>query len=315
MITPLPQRLLGKTGLSVSIIGLGTAEIGLIYGVGKTTLPSEQEAFAVLGAALDLGVTYFDTGRGYGVAEERIGKLGLATKPGILVGTKCAQFLETGEDARGSDLEKRIRADIEESLRALRVDVLPLVQLHFGTKEQIERGEIIEILQKLKDEQKVLHVGISTRGEPAGLAAVNSGFFETVQIAYSIVDQRMAPSVMPLAEQKNVGVINRSVFLKGTLTPAADKLPSALSPLRDASARARKIAESEGLSLPELALRFVLSQKVVSTALVGTANPKNIESAVAAAAAGPLSENIMAALSALAIDDPMQVDPAKWPKL
>ena len=307
---------LGKTGFEVSRIGLGTVEIGLAYGIGVGEVPSEAEAERILKTAIDLGITYIDTARGYGVAEERIGKFGISKLDGVLVGTKCAQFLEQGEDLTGPELEKRIRADIEESRRQLQIDSLPLVQLHGGTKEQIERGELIEVMQKLKDEGTVQHVGIATRGTSAPQAAIESGFFETIQTAYSILDQRMSTSeVLTRAKQAGVGIINRSVLLKGALTEAAKQLPDELALLKDHSRQAAAIAAELGIDLPALALRFVLSNDAISTALIGTVTPIHLENAVAALAAGPLPDDVVTELAQLAITDENQIDPARWPSV
>ncbi|HLD25533.1 MAG TPA: aldo/keto reductase [Candidatus Andersenbacteria bacterium] len=305
---------LGNTGLTVSALGLGTVEIGLPYGIGVDTLPSDKEAERILKTAVDLGITYFDTARGYGVAEERLGKFGISRTDGVVVGTKCAQFLEKGEDPRGAELEKKIRIEVEESLRLLKVDSLQLLQLHGGTKEQIERGELIDIVRHLIEEGKVQHVGIATRGADAPLAAIDSGFFETIQTAYSILDQRMAQSVLPQAQAKNVGIINRSVLLKGALTPAVWQLPPQLDPLKEHSAQAAAMAKQLHLDLPTLAVRFAASNPAVSTILLGTIKPQHLRAAQAALAAGPLPEDVLGELYKLAINDENQVDPAKWPK-
>lgn len=306
---------LGKTGLEVSRIGLGTVEIGISdYAVGQKGLVSEQDAIRLLQEAADIGVTYIDTARAYGVAEERIGKSEILKKHGVIVGTKCAQFLEKGEDVHGPELEKRIRAEIEESLRQLQTESLQLVQLHGGSEEQIKRGELIKVMQTLKDEGKVQHVGIAVRGEDAAIAAITSEFFETIQIAYSILDQRMAQNVLSQAKQKNVGIINRSVLLKGVLTQHYPKLPDTLAPLKEAAGKAEEIAQELGTILPGLALQFVLSNPAITTALVGTMKTAHLASALKAAEAEPLPEEILNQLEQLAIDDPSLIDPAKWPK-
>lgn len=304
-----------KESLPLPPIGLGTVEIGLPYGIGVTNVPSDKEAERILKSALELGITYIDTARGYGIAEERIGKFGISTTKGIIVGTKCAQFLEKGEDPRGEELERRIRDDIETSLRALNVDSLQLLQLHGGSKEQIERGELIEILQKLKDEGKVQHVGIATRGEEAPLAALESGFFETIQTAYSILDQRMTARVIPQAQQKEVAIINRSVLLKGALTPAAENLPDELAPLKENAAKAAALAKKLTTDLPTLAIRFALSNPGITTVLIGTIEPQHLTTALEAAKKSPLPDAVLTELYTLAIDDPSYVDPALWPPL
>lgn len=311
----LTSRALGSTRLTVSSIGLGTVEIGLPYGIGVTSLPTDKEADRILKTAVDLGITYFDTAHGYGVAEERIGRSGIARLPQVVIGTKCAQFLEQGADLRGLELEQAIRSEVEESLRRLRTDSLQLLQLHGGSAEQLERGELIDILRRLMEEGKIQHVGIATRGEAAPLAAIKTGFFSTIQTAYSILDQRMAAQVFPAALASRVGIINRSVLLKGALTPSVWHLPPALDPLKENSAQAAAIAKKLSTDLPSLAIRFAASHPAVSTILIGTIEPRHLRSALSAIKSSPLPPEVIGQLSQLAISDPNLVDPAHWPSI
>lgn len=310
-----PITTLGKTNLIVSRLGLGTVEIGLEYGIGPKSLPTEQEAITLLKSAVELGVTYIDTARGYGLAEERVGKSGVSNMPGVLVGTKCAQFLKAEPDVHGAELGRRVREDIDTSRRNLKLDILPLVQLHIELADYTDLRELIEIMQKLQSEGAVQHVGIASRGEDVPLAALQHDIFETVQAAYSILDQRMMPRVFPAAEKKNVGIINRSVLLKGALTPKSATLPGQLQSLKDGAAAAAEIAAELGIDLPTLAMRFVISNPAVSVALLGTTKVERLQQAADAIAAGPLSSDILQRLSALAITDPDQVDPGRWPQV
>ena len=306
---------LGKTDLKVSQIGLGTVEIGLPYGIGSNTLPSDKEAERILKTAIDLGITYFDTARGYGVAEKRIGKSGIAHLPNIVIGTKCAQFLEQGEDPRGKELEQRINGEVEESLRNLQVESLHLLQLHGGTKKQIDRGELIDILRRLKEKGKVQNFGIATRDESAPLSAMKTGFFSSIQTAYSILDQRMSPEVLPHAIACEIGVINRSVLLKGALTPAVWKLPPQLDQLKENSAKAAAIAKGIQHDLPSLAIRFAATNPAISTILIGTIEPRHLRVAIEAIGKDPLEKNVINQLKQLAINDEKLVDPANWPSI
>jgi aryl-alcohol dehydrogenase-like predicted oxidoreductase len=304
-----------KTGFEISRLGLGTAEIGFSYGIGARPLCSEAEAITLLKQAVELGITFFDTANYYGLAEERIGKSGILKDPRVIVETKCAQFLEKGEVYSGSELEKKIRDQVEDSLTKLNVEALPILMLHGPSKQQIEQGELIEIVKKLKQEGKVRATGVSTRGEEAPLAAIASDFFDVIQVAYSILDQRMSTNVLPAATDKHVDVVNRSVLLKGVLTPLRQILPPGLEPLSEHADKAEAIAQSLGINLPELALRFALAEPTIATSLIGTNKPANLEKAVAAANAEPLPNDIVEQLTALAISDPQQVDPARWPAL
>ncbi|MEK7133853.1 MAG: aldo/keto reductase [Patescibacteria group bacterium] len=309
----LKQRTLGRTGLKVSEIGLGTTTIGYVYGIGPRDLPPEDEVLKFLHEVVGRGVTFIDTGSFYGVAEERIGKSGVAKMPGVIVTTKCGHVLDKGEAISDTELAKIMKADVEASLQKLGLAHLELVQVHGGTAERIKDGSIIGAMQKLKDEGKVRFVGISTRGEEAPLAAIESGFFDVLQLAHSILDQRMAKRVFAEAKKHDIGIINRSALLKGALTPAAEHLSPVLAPLKKNSDAAKKVAERIGTDLPSLALRFALSHGETSSVLVGTNKLKHLESALAASEAGPLPQDILNELYALAIDDPMQVDPKNWP--
>ena len=308
-------HVLGKTGLSVSRIGLGTVEIGVAYGLDAAGLPSEQESITLLKSVVDMGVTYIDTARGYGLAEERIGKSGISKNEEVVIGTKFGQFLKQDRDLHGIELEKRIREDIDASRKNLNQETLQLTQFHNELEDYTDFSQIIDIAQKLQDEEKVMHVGIAVRGEAVALAAIESGFFETVQLAYNIVDQRMAEHVLKQAQEKNIGIINRSVLVKGALTSARTKLPETLALLKNHADQADEIANSLGIDLPTLALRFVLSNSTISTALIGTANANRIESALQALADGPLPDEILGQLETLAMTDSQQIDPAKWPKV
>lgn len=304
---------LGRTTLEVSSIGLGTVEIGMPYGIGSQSLPTDEEAERLLRAAVEAGVTYFDTARGYGVAEERIGRSGISMMPGIVVGTKCAQFLSKEPNLQRRTLRRRIREEVDTSRRLLKRDQLQLVQLHIECPDFTNLEELAEIMLDLKGEGVIVHVGVATRGEAVPLAAMRHQVFETIQVAYSILDQRMAASVLPEAHTRAVGVINRSVLLKGALTQAAQHLPDSLIPLKVNAGRAAQVAANVRMDLPTLAIRFARSQPGVSTILIGTRKIQNLERAIRAAAQGSLEPETLAVLRTLAVADEQQVDPAQWP--
>ena len=308
------KKTLAGANLQVSRIALGTAEIGFAYGIGKATLITETEAIDFLKKTVDLGVTFFDTANYYGLAEERIGKSGILKNPEIIVETKCAQFLEKGEYFSRLELEKKIREQVASSLDKLKIDCLPILMLHGPSKEQIEKGELIEIMAKLKKEGKFQFAGVSTRGEESPLAAIASDFFDVIMVAYSVLDQRMSKKVLPAAQKKNIGIVNRSVLLKGSLTSLREKLPPALDLLKKSIREAEKIADELGIDLPALAVRFTLSEPAITTTLIGTDKIEHIKTAVEAVKAGLLPVEIIKKLRALAITDPKQVDPAQWPK-
>src|SRR3989344_4119792 len=161
------KRRLGKTNLFVSHIALGTVELGYQYGIGPRNLPSEKEAIQLLRMAVDRGISFFDTAHFYGCAEERIAKSDIAQVQGIVIATKCGHGIEKDPNITANDLEKIILYEVEQSRKILGLEILDLVLVHGGSAEQIRSGIIIEIMQKLKDHQKIKNSGISTRGVKA----------------------------------------------------------------------------------------------------------------------------------------------------
>lgn len=305
-------RKLGWTGLQVSVLGLGTVELGMKYGIVAEAPPPREAAIALLNYAVDKGITYIDTARSYGLAEDLIGESGVGNKPGVIIGTKCGAFYERGEDPHGDDLRIRITEEVDASLRALRRETIDLLQLHGPSAEVIERGEIIEALQGLVHQGKVRFIGVATRGEAASLAAIKSDKFHTIQVALNILDQRMRTRVLSEAFASGMGVIARSVLLKGALTSQRANLPRPLEALEARADAVELFVAHSHLSLVEAAIRFVLSVPEATTLLLGTTKKEHIDDAVASVERGVLPAPIMAELDAFRIDDERLVDPKNW---
>ena len=305
-------NLLGKTDLRVSRLGLGTAEIGFTYGLGSPALPSEDEAVTLLNATIDTGINFFDTANYYGFSEERIGRSGILKNPEVMVCTKCAQFLEKGEYFEPNELERKIREQVESSLQHLGITTLTLLLLHGPSAAQMKDGVLLSVIEKLKIEGKIRFWGVSTRGVEAPLAAIDAGA-DVLEVAFNIADRRMWP-VFVAAQKKGVGIINRSVYLKGVFAGKAKHLPDVLAPLKECVATADSIANELQIPLAELALRYTLSEPTIVVSLVGTTNLSHLKDAVDALARGPLSDDVIQKLRSLALSDPEQVDPARWPQ-
>lgn len=262
--------------------------------------------------AVEFGVNFVDTSPSYQLAEERIGKSGIAQISGVIVSTKCGHVLDRGVVMSDADLARAVTLEVEASLQKIGVDHFDLVQVHGGTAKQIRDGSIIKPINALKATGKLRFAGISIRDEAAALAAIESGFFDTLQVAYSILDQRLAPAIIEAAKQKNIGLVNRSVLLKGVLTPAAEYLFAALAPLKQNARKAEDIAQRLGIDLPTLAIRFALSEPAVGTVLIGSNKISHLEHALKAANQGALPAEVILELRSLAINDENQIDPRRW---
>jgi aryl-alcohol dehydrogenase-like predicted oxidoreductase len=307
-------RTLGKTGLGVSEIGFGGWGIGGDWGA-----TDERESLRALEAALDAGVTFFDTARGYGDgrSEELIGTAVAGRRDRVVIATKIPP--RTG---RWPVLPREPLADTfpaawivectEKSLHALRTDYLDVQQLHAWTPPYLRQPEWHEALAKLKAQGKVRAFGVSANDwDPDGpVELVRSGLIDSVQVIFNIFEQRPAERLLPAALANGVGVIVRLPFEEGLLTGKlgpdhrfgeGDWRSEWLTPdrLREAARRVdglRPLLGDEARMLPELALKFCLSHPAVSTVIPGMRSVEHVRRNCAASDRRPLSAETVQAL-------------------
>ncbi len=305
---------LGRTGLRVSKLALGTAAFGLEnYGIHEPDASSrlrEDEAIGLVRAAVEKGVNFFDTARGYGDSESVLGKA-LSDCGSCIIATKVGiSGVETS-----ALLKRTVQDSIDTSLKTLRRDVLDIVQVHNATQDILERGEVLDVLERQREAGKLKFIGASVYGEPAALAAIRCGKVDVLQIALNLLDQRMLAMVLPEARKSNVGVVARSVFLKGALTERAKLLPDGLRSLAEASDRMRGGLGETWESLPATALRFCLSVPGIHSVLVGLRSLPELIIASAAQDAGALDSAVMRKTDLLKLNDEQLLDPSYWPKV
>jgi aryl-alcohol dehydrogenase-like predicted oxidoreductase len=305
-------RPLGRTGLTVSALSLGTVSLGVDYGIaapGAFGRPSRDEAEALVRSALDRGITLIDTAPAYGDAERIVGRA-IANDARAIVATKVSLPSHPSERDRGAAVD----ASIEQSRRALGRDVLDIVQIHSATRAAIDDRAIIEPLLDSQRRGLVRVLGATVYDSAAALAAIASREYAMLQVALNVLDQRMMREVIPAAAAAGVGILVRSALLKGALTPKAQWLPEPLAALRRAASRARdRIAGGAWDRLPESAMRFCLSAPHVTSVLVGARTSAELDAALAAEATGPLDDETMAGAAALALDDDLLLNPSHWP--
>lgn len=195
---------LGKTGLEVSRVGVGGIPI---------TRPSEDEAVKVMQRALDLGINFIDTARGYGISERRIGKAIAGRREEVILATKG-----------GGNKEYTLKC-IEESLKQLNTDYIDLWQFHgVNTFEELDEilgpGGGMEGAREALEAGKIRHIGMSSHSLKVALKAVPSGNFETIQFPLNFVSDEAAAELVPLARECDVGFIAMKPFAGGRLTKA-----------------------------------------------------------------------------------------------
>lgn len=312
-------RLLGSTGLRVSALSLGTASLGLDYGIaapGEFGRPDEEAAVHLVRAALDRGITLIDTAPAYGNAERIVGRA-IRSDSRAIIATKVsppqldAAGSGVGPTAHGGS---QLQRSLESSLRALNRDVLDIVQVHNATRELIESPAMTDALLDVKRRGLLRVLGATVYGEDAALAVVHSGAYGVMQVALNALDRRMMRKVIPAAAASGIGVVVRSALLKGALTSKAQWLPDALAALHDASLRARDtLAGGSWDRLPGVAVRFCLAAPHVASVLAGPRTIAELDIALEAEAAGPLDGPTLTRAGELAIDDERLLDPSCWP--
>lgn len=309
------HRVLGRTGLSVCPLGLGTVELGMEYGIqapGEFGRPADEDALALLRNAAGDGVDFFDTAPGYGRAEELLGEA-LADRPGCVLATKVSVPLTVdGTVARGAAFRGAIRASLDMSRRALRRETLDVLQIHNATVEALADGELARALMASKSAGEVRFLGTSVYTEDEAFASIEAGCFDVLQVAFNMLDQRMADRVLTAAREAGIGVIVRSAFLKGALTAKSRHLPADLGPLAEAADRLRQALGTSWEDLPRLALRFCLSHPDASVVIVGVRTPQELDAALTAAREGPLPPDVLRVIAAHAITDDDLLNPSKW---
>ena len=304
---------LGATDLRASRLGVGTAAFGLDrYGIAA---PGEgnvdpAEGIANIHRAAEGGVNFFDTAPAYGRSEELLGKA-LADHKDCSVATKVP-IPENSDGISQSELMDHVNKSLAESLRRLQREVLDVVQIHNATVRVLQQGNMVSCLERAREDGKLRYIGASVYGEEAALATICTGKIQILQIALSLLDQRMRDKVIPKARTAGLGVLTRSALLKGALTKRAQWLPPGLLPLSQASERAVRELSGCWESLPRMALRFCLSVEGVHCVLSGVRNSGEVNDCLAACAEGPITPVLLSKAYGLALTDELLLNPSHW---
>jgi aryl-alcohol dehydrogenase-like predicted oxidoreductase len=309
----LNYRDLGETGMRVSEISLGTWALG-----GEWGAVTEDDAYAALNRAVDLGVNFLDTADVYGDgrSEKLIGRL-LEDRPNdeIFVATKAGRRLDP-HTAEGYNHEN-LSAFVERSLKNLGVEALDLLQLHCPPTEAYRQDSTFEALDRLQEDGKVRNYGVSVEKVQEARMALAYPNVKTVQIIFNIFRQKPAEELFPLAEERNTGILARVPLASGLLS---GKMSSDRTFAKDDHRYFNREGEAfdrgetfsgvdfetgleateelkelvpEGHTLAQFALRWILMHPAVSCAIPGGKNPAQVEDNVACAEMAPLSEDVM----------------------
>lgn len=310
-------RTLGRTGLRVSALALGTVELGLDYGIpvpGHYGRPPEDEAVALVHAALDAGINFIDTARSYGTAEAVLGRALKDRRDRAVIATKVFTHPPEALPPTGDALRRHMLDSLDTSLRALQTDYVDIWQIHNLDQSLIEQVDVLSAtFDEVRRAGKVRWVGASTYGVEMPEAGIACDLFDMLQVTYSVLDQRLADGLFAQAQTQQVGMVARSILLQGVLTERGDYLPDRLEPLRSRSQQFRRLAADSGtgLSAAQLAVAFALAQPGLNAALVGVRTQAELlENLVAVDT--QLPAELLSTLHTLRLDDANLLNPRMW---
>lgn len=313
------ERTFGRTGWRVSEIGYGAWQIGGT----RWGEVGEEEARAAVRAALEAGITFFDTALAYGEgrSERLVGEVlrESGARERVRVATKVPPRNREWPARPSTPLREAfpaawIRECAEQSLRNLDAGPIDLLQLHVWTDAWAEDAEWYDALSALEEEGKILAFGVSiSEHDPASAVRVTrSGKVAAIQAIYNVFEQAPEEELFPAAQEQGVAVIARVPLDEGSL--AGKYRPDTVFPdgdfrlayfagdrLRETAERVerlRPLLEEPGQTLAQGALRFCLSHPAVSTVIVGSTSPDHVRQNARVSDLGPLDPETKEALRA-----------------
>jgi len=299
------KRILGRTGLEVSVLGMGGLFVSKVGGRGR------DEACEAVHRALELGINYVDTAPGYADSEE---VLGLA-----LEGVPQPYYLSTKLGGRPQPFDAKdkdaLRRSVEESLRLLKRDHIDILMIHepdrpgqYDWWEDYDNfyGPVTDLLEELKAEKIVKFTGMG--GTTAYLLPhiMATGSYDVVLTAfnYSLLWREATIAVLPEAKKQNMGVIIGSPLQQGALARRYSEVETGarwLSPPRQEQyEKLYAFLDEMEMSLPEAALRMVVSNPDISTVLTGARSVEEVEQNVSSVEKGPLPADVLSRLQEIA---------------
>jgi aryl-alcohol dehydrogenase-like predicted oxidoreductase len=307
------QRFLGHTGIKVSELAFGTVSLGIDYGINARK-PHEKEAISLLNAALERGINFYDTARGYGTSEQVIGKAFVDKRHDVVICSKPDHLYDSVKDQplpSDKQLRSSLENSFEKSLKNLKTDYIDIYMSHDCTQEVIQNETIIGFFNELKQKGAIKASGISIYTPQQAELAISNGNWDVIQAPFNLMDQRLTPA-MDLAAKKGVGIVVRSVLFKGILTPKGDQLHPSLEKIQNWRKKYLPLCEKTGWTLSQLAAKFVLSLDSVSSVLIGIDKLEYLEMALASADKNYLTGNQLQQAKSLAFPEPDFIDLSMW---
>ena len=306
-------RKLGRTGYDVCDISYG------LWGMSGWSGSNDRESLSSLQLSIDLGCNFFDTAWAYGSGKSD-GLLGETMQRNHGKRLYAASKVPPAND-RWPALPsykydnvfspKHVFKFADKIRKQLRVDTIDVLQFHVWDDSWTNEPGFRATVEKLKADRIINFFGLSiNRWEPNnGIKALRTGLVDAVQVIYNIFDQSPEDELFPVCQELNIGIIARVPFDEGSLGgkmtletrfPKDDWRAGYFGPenLKPTIERVEKLKRilPPGMSLPEMALRFIVSHPAVSTTIAGMRKAEHVRQNIAASDAGPLDKSLLAEL-------------------
>jgi aryl-alcohol dehydrogenase-like predicted oxidoreductase len=274
------KRKFGKTDMEVSVLGFGGAEIGQDV--------TQEDVNELLNAAIDAGLNVIDTAAAYNASEKLIGEAVGKRRKEFYLFTKCGAL---DGFTRYDWSKKGVVETIESSLRNLKTDYLDIVQLHSCSSEELRRGDAIEGLQRAQEKGYTRYIGYSGDND-AAKTAIDLNVFDSLQTSVSIADQTPIDENIPLAVEKDLGIIAKRPIANAVWRFKEKPENSYYHEYWDRLQKLKFDFTSKSVELATAAaLRFTLTIPGVDTAIVGTTRPTRWQENAGYVAEGNFSED------------------------
>jgi myo-inositol catabolism protein IolS len=295
--TAMKYRRLGKSNLCVSVIGLGTWQLGGEWGKNFT----QAEVDRMFDAAREVGINLIDTAECYGdhTSERFVGSAIRRDREKWILATKFGHKFHSHMNRTDERSAKDVRVQIEESLKALQTEYIDLYQYHSIRFSEFDNDELTDLLQNLLKSGKVRHLGNSISGQTRkNIDQVENStrrHVEAIQVIYNRLDRAPEEQVFPSCQKQNLGVLARvplaSGFLSGKYKPGSSFGANDVRASQDPAVAQERLREVEkisknevppGVGMAEWALAWCLQHPVVSTVIPGCKDEKQVRSNAAA---------------------------------
>jgi aryl-alcohol dehydrogenase-like predicted oxidoreductase len=306
-------RRLGQTGYNISEVGLGTWQAGGVWGSEF----DRENAYRIINESIDRGVNFIDTADVYsdGLSEKAVGKVVRERTERVYVATKCGRKITP--HVAGGYTVKALRGYVEDSLANTGIEAIDLIQLHCPPTEVYYMPEVFGLFDRLKDEGKILNLGVSVEKVEEAIKAIEYPNVTTVQIIFNMFRHRPKELFFRLASERDIGVIVRVPLASGLLSGALSRQSSFGEQDHRFFNRGGKYFDRgetfsgvdfetgllaveeiralfpEGSSLALHAIRWPLMFPEVSTVIPGASKPEQAIANVAASDAEPLDASVM----------------------